>query len=67
MVYYFTIDEIKIVWPATGITQLYKNVKPNQVLKITEGKQETETIPLKPITFKMQQHSMPGIPGMKMN
>jgi hypothetical protein len=58
------IDEIKITWPVSGITQLYKNVTPNQFLKITEGKQETETIPLKPIKFKMQQHAMPGMPGM---
>ena len=55
------IDEIKINWPASSITQVYKNITPNQFLKITEGKQETETLPLKPITFKMQEHSMPGM------
>ena len=61
------IDEIKINWPASGITQVYKNIIPNQFLKITEGKQEAETLPLKPITFKMQEHSMPGMPGMQMH
>ena len=58
------IDEIKINWPVSGITQVYKNITPNQFLKITEGKQETEIIPLKPITFKMQSQGMPGMPGM---
>lgn len=60
-----TIDEIKIDWPASGITQVYKGVKPKQFLKITEGKQEPETIQLKPFTFKMQS-AMPGMPGMNM-
>jgi tetratricopeptide (TPR) repeat protein len=59
------IDEIKITWPASGITQVYKNISPKQFLKITEGKQETETLPLKPFTFKMQS-AMPGMPGMHM-
>lgn len=55
------IDEIKITWPASGITQLYKNVTPNQFLKITEGKQEAEPFLLKPIKFKMQEQGMPGM------
>jgi FG-GAP-like repeat/ASPIC and UnbV len=61
------IDEIKVNWPAAGITQVYKNITPNQFLKITEGKQETEIITLKPITFKMKTQGMPGMPGMNMN
>lgn len=58
------IDEIKISWPASGITQVYKNITPNRFLQITEGKQETVIMPLKPITFKMQPHGMPGMSGM---
>ena len=63
------IDEIKITWPVSNITQVYKNIMPNQFLKITEGKQEIETLPLKPITFKMQQNmqGMPGMSGMNMH
>jgi FG-GAP-like repeat/ASPIC and UnbV len=52
------IDEIKINWPASGIIQVYKNITPNQFLKLTEGKQDIETIPLKPITFKLQAKGM---------
>ena len=59
-----TIDEIKITWPVSGITQVYKNIGPNQVLKITEGKQEPEKIVLKPIVLKMKPAEMPGMPGM---
>lgn len=31
------IDSIEIFWPASGITQVFKNVKPNENLKIKEG------------------------------
>jgi hypothetical protein len=52
------IDEIKITWPVSGITQLYKNITPNHFLKITEGKQEAEPLPVKPITFKAAAQGM---------
>ncbi|MEP7254980.1 MAG: CRTAC1 family protein [Ferruginibacter sp.] len=58
------IDEIKITWPASGITQVYKNITPNQILKITEGKQEAELFPVKPIKFKPMQQNMPGMMHM---
>ena len=54
------IDEIKIVWPASGVIQSFKNVAPNQFLKISEVKGETETLIIKPIKFgspnKEMQH-----------
>ncbi|MGG9962813.1 FG-GAP-like repeat-containing protein [Ferruginibacter sp. SUN106] len=63
------IDEIKINWPASGITQVYKNVTPNQYLKITEGKQEAEPFMLKPIVFKTapagMNHSMHNMMNMQ--
>ncbi|MEO7306877.1 MAG: CRTAC1 family protein, partial [Ferruginibacter sp.] len=46
------IDEIKITWPASGITQVYNNIKPNQFFKITEGKPEAEPLAIKPIKLK---------------
>jgi hypothetical protein len=52
------IDEIKITWPASGITQLYNNIAPNRFLKITEGKQETEQLPVKPIKLKTAPQEM---------
>ncbi|MEO6540869.1 MAG: CRTAC1 family protein [Ferruginibacter sp.] len=52
------IDEIKITWPASGITQVYNNIKPNQFLKITEGKQDAETLPIKPIKLKSAPQPM---------
>lgn len=47
------IDEITITWPASGITQTYKNITPNQYLKITEGTPEFKTVQLKEIRFKL--------------
>ncbi|MBL0182809.1 MAG: VCBS repeat-containing protein [Chitinophagaceae bacterium] len=58
------IDEIKIVWPASGIGQLFKNVKPNQFLKITEDKKETEILNINPIKLKTGEMAMPGVPDM---
>lgn len=58
------IDEIKIVWPASGIGQLFKNVKPNQFLKITEDKKETEILNINPIKLKTGEMAMPGMPDM---
>jgi len=58
------IDEIKIVWPASGTGQLFKNVKPNQFLKITEDKQETEILNINPIKLKTGEMAMPGMPDM---
>ena len=46
------IDELKIVWPASGITQVFKDIKPNQVLKITEDKDQPEIMNVKPIRLK---------------
>ena len=55
------IDEIKIVWPASGTTQVFKNIKPNQFIKITEGRQETETLNIKPIKLKTTGMATPAV------
>ncbi|HNU87315.1 MAG TPA: CRTAC1 family protein [Ferruginibacter sp.] len=61
------IDEIKIFWPASGATQVFKKVKPNRFLKITEEKPETEVLDIKP--FKLRTSAppaaMPGMPAMQ--
>ncbi|MBC7775506.1 MAG: CRTAC1 family protein [Phycisphaerae bacterium] len=53
------IDEISMTWPASGITQVLKNVKPNQLIKIKEGQEGFETRPLQKLTFKKADGSMP--------
>lgn len=45
------IDEIEIRWHGSGEVQQFKNVKPNQFLKIKEGNDEFEVAGLKKITW----------------
>jgi hypothetical protein len=47
-----TIDEIEIKWAGSQIIQQFKNIKPNQFLRITEGNSNAEVINLKKIIFK---------------
>ncbi len=53
------IDEIVLNWPASGITQVIKNIKPNQLLKIKEGQEGFEVLALKKIVFKKADGSIP--------
>lgn len=53
------IDEITIQWPASGVVQTITNVKPNQLLKITEGKENFETLEMKKIGFKRADGTIP--------
>lgn len=46
-----TIDEIEIRWHGSSLVQTFRNVKPNQFLKIVEGKNELEIIPLKRLNW----------------
>ena len=52
------IDELKIVWPASGITQVFKNVKPNQYIKVKEDKKDFDVLPVKKIQFKDLQNKL---------
>ena len=55
-----TIENIEIKWPATGITQEFKNVAINENIKITEGVNAIHT-------FKLLKFNFPkDMPGMKM-
>ncbi|MBC7775508.1 MAG: CRTAC1 family protein [Phycisphaerae bacterium] len=53
------IDEITIHWPASGITQVLKNVQPNQLIKIKEGQEGFAQAPLNKLTFKKADGSIP--------
>ncbi|MBK7243891.1 MAG: ASPIC/UnbV domain-containing protein [Saprospiraceae bacterium] len=46
------IDELEITWQKTGKKQIFKNIKPNQFLIITEGNNEIKTKHLKSFDFK---------------
>ena len=53
------IDEITIKWPASGITQVLKNVQPNQLIKIKEGQEGFAPAPLNQLTFKKADGTIP--------
>ena len=53
------IDELTIRWHPDGKDQVLRNVKPNQFLRIYEGDNEIEVVPLKPTNFEsrsLHQH-----------
>lgn len=45
------IDEISIVWPGNSVPQVFKNIKPNQLLKIKEGQENYETLTMQKMDF----------------
>jgi hypothetical protein len=47
-----SIDQIEIKWAGSLTVQRFKNVMPNQFLRITEGSAQAEVIHLKKLTFK---------------
>lgn len=53
------IDEISITWPKTGKVQVFKNIKPNQFLKIQEGNQKLSVINLKKIDLSTPKSTIP--------
>ncbi|MES2453887.1 MAG: FG-GAP-like repeat-containing protein [Bacteroidota bacterium] len=46
------INEIEIKWHGSGLVQKFKNVKPNQFIKIKEGLNEVNPVKLKILNFK---------------
>jgi len=53
------IEEIKIEWPASKIVQIFKNIAPNQFLKLTENRNEFELMNLRSFKYKsgaMEHH-----------
>jgi hypothetical protein len=53
------IDEITINWPVSRIVQTLKNVKPNQFIKVKEGKDGFEQVNLKVLTFRRSDGTIP--------
>ncbi len=54
------IDELIIKWPTSGIVQVFKNITPDQFIKITEGNNQIEKMNLRVLKYK----SSPGIQNM---
>ncbi|MCC7466739.1 MAG: CRTAC1 family protein [Saprospiraceae bacterium] len=53
------IDEIRITWPVSGITQVLTNVEPNQLLHIKEGTDGATKLPLQKLQFSPVASDMP--------
>lgn len=45
------VDEIEITWSKSRQKQVFKNIRPNQLIKIKEGINTTTTIPLERLDF----------------
>ena len=48
------IDKIEIRWHGSSKTQVFRNVRPNQFLRITEGSPDLRNMALKPIRFNSE-------------
>jgi hypothetical protein len=55
------IDELIIKWPTSGIVQVFKNIAPNQFLKIKEGDNQPEKMNLKVLKFKEKSEKMGAV------
>lgn len=53
------IDELTIYWPASGIVQAFRNIQPNQFIKIQENSNKIQQLPIKMLQFKHQDGTMP--------
>lgn len=53
------IDEIEVVWPASGIKQVLTDVSPRQMLMLKEGESGFRTRSLKPVVFRKADGSIP--------
>jgi len=54
-----TIDEIRVVWPASGKIQVFNNVKPGQLLLIREDRNDYSALPLHKLVFKKADGTIP--------
>ncbi|WP_337044059.1 CRTAC1 family protein [Emticicia sp. 17c] len=53
------IDEIMITWPGSNKKQVFRNIRPRQFLKITEGNENLEEINLKTLNFEGTNKNIP--------
>ncbi len=49
------IDELIIKWPTSGIVQVFRNITPDQFIKITEGNNKIEKMNIKTLKYKESQ------------
>lgn len=64
------IDEIEVRWHGSGKVQKFTNIKPNQLIKITEGKDNVEQLELKKVEWILPDQlclPMPKLMPMAMN
>ena len=52
------VDELTVQWPATGVTQVFKNIAPRQFMKIKENSAQMEKISLNRLDFKHSKENM---------
>lgn len=48
------IDELEVRWHGSKGVQVFHNIKPNQFLRITEGRDKIDAVALKPLNFKKE-------------
>lgn len=63
------IDEIEIEWHGSDEVQVFRDIKPNQFLKITEGEEDIEYVDLKKINWILPDRLCypVGLGGSKVN
>ena len=54
-----TIDELTVIWQKTGKSQVFRNLKPNQWIQITEGDSNLEYKKLNPLDFNKNKSAIP--------
>ncbi|QNF31461.1 VCBS repeat-containing protein [Adhaeribacter swui] len=57
------IDEIVIQWAGTNQKQVFRNIQPNQLLRIKEGETKPEMVPLNKLSF--EQPKLPSLTQLK--
>ncbi|REJ94595.1 MAG: CRTAC1 family protein [Planctomycetota bacterium] len=45
------VSKLEVTWPTSGLVQTFRDVAAGQFVRITEGSDAIETIPLEPVTF----------------
>jgi len=62
------IDEIEVRWHGSGQVQIFKDIKPNQFLKLVEGDEELTTVNLKKLNWVLPERlCLPGQIPLAMN
>jgi len=55
------IDEIEVRWHGSGLIQLFKNIQPNQCLKLAEGDDHLTPVPLRTLNWVLPERlCLPG-------